>query len=639
MTEDLDLTRDFDDELAKEVYEDFLKRQQERRFSERGWQLNMNFVCGNQYCDINSSGEIYELDQKYFWQSRRVFNHIAAIVDIRCAKLSRVRPKLTVRAASEEEGDRHSASLATSILSALFEDGDIDGVLTDGTVWAETCGTAFYKIVWDDTTGGSVGAVDGKSVKVGGVKISALSPFEIYPYSLSEENLEAQPSIIHARAVSVKDIYTAYGVKLAGRDIEEFSLSPYSAAIHSRSGVGSLKSVRHDYEILVERYERPTAERPLGRLTIVAGGKLLFDGDMPYINGDDGARVYPFVRQTSVRLAGSFFGTSVVDRLIPLQRAYNAVKNRKHEFLNRISMGCVAVEDGSVNCEELEEDGLVPGKILVYRQGGKPPEALQLGSVPSEFSEEEANLIQEFAKVSGTNDLSENADSFAGVTSATGLQLILDQDEIRMENAYAQIKRALKNIGRQALRLYRQFATDMHLLRYAGENNALTVIYFKGSDISSDDVVLEADAEANLTSAQKRSIIYELMDRGLFLDDEGKFTASAKNKIFEMLGYKSLAGERDLSELNRARASEENVTMEKTECPVNEYDDHVIHITEHKAYLLTGNISKDTEGRICAHIKMHESAKDGSKEKKMNKNVSADNRDKNIDKEAGYGQS
>lgn len=607
MTENIDLTND-GDELAREVYDDFLRRQQERRFLERGWQLNMNFVCGNQYCDINSSGEIYELDQKYFWQSRRVFNHVAPIVDIRCAKLSRVRPSLVVRAASGDEADRHSAALATSILSALFEDGDIDGVLTDGTVWAETCGTAFYKVVWDDLSGGSVGAVGGQSVMTGGVKISALSPFEIYPYSLSEESLEAQSSIIHARAVSVQDIYTAYGVKIEGRDIEEFGLSPFSAALHSRSGAGSLKSVKHSHEILIERYERPTAERPFGRLTIAAGGKLLFDGDLPYINGDDGARVYPFIRQTSLRLAGSFFGTSVVDRLIPLQRAYNAVKNRKHEFLNRISMGCVAVEDGSVNCEELEEDGLVPGKILVYRQGGKPPEALQLGSVPAEFSDEEGTLALEFAKVSGTNDLSENADSFAGVTSATGLQLILEQDEIRMENAYSEIKRALKNIGRKALRLYRQFATDMHLLRYAGENNSLTVVYFKGSDISSDDVVLEADAEANMTSAQKRSVIYELMDRGLFLDNEGKFTASAKNKVFEILGYKSLAGERDLTELNRARAGEENLLMNSDEAALKSYDDHAVHINEHTAYLLTGKLSEDIEKRICAHIDMHKAA-------------------------------
>ena len=44
----------------------------------------------------------------------------------------------------------------------------------------------------------------------------------------------------------------------------------------------------------------------------------------------------------------------MVERAIPVQRAYNAVKNRKHEFLNRIAMGVLTVEDGSVDTDNLE---------------------------------------------------------------------------------------------------------------------------------------------------------------------------------------------------------------------------------------------------------------------------------------------
>ena len=38
-----------EEKLADEVTEDFLKRQEERRFLEIQWQMNMNFVNGNQY--------------------------------------------------------------------------------------------------------------------------------------------------------------------------------------------------------------------------------------------------------------------------------------------------------------------------------------------------------------------------------------------------------------------------------------------------------------------------------------------------------------------------------------------------------------------------------------------------------------
>ena len=160
-------------------------------------------------------------------------------------------------------------------------------------------------------------------------------------------------------------------------------------------------TVIKDAEILIERYTRPTAAYPNGKLEIVAGEKLLYAGELPYVNGERGERTFPFVKQDCLRLPGAFFASSVVDRLIPVQRAYNAVRNRKHEFLNRLSMGVLTVEDGSVDTDELSEEGLLPGKILVYRQGGKAPEMLDCGNVPSEFKDEEEWLEKEFALLYG----------------------------------------------------------------------------------------------------------------------------------------------------------------------------------------------------------------------------------------------
>ena len=587
--------------LAEEVTEDFLARQEDRKIIERNWELNMNFVAGKQYCDINSSGEIFEEENGYFWQAKRVFNHIAPIVDLRCSKLNRIRPALIVKPAGNEEADRHSASLASAILCACED--EIDRAVSEATVWSEICGTAFYKVIWDGDGGSAVASLDGgRRLKSGDVKICALSPFEIYPYSLSAERIEDQPSIIHARAVTVQDIYSAYGVKLEGRNLDEIS----NSSSNSRTG----KEKCGGYELVIERYVRPTDEEPYGRLTIVAGGELLYDGSLPYINGDNDTRGYPFVKQLALPVAGAFFGTSVVSRLIPLQRAYNAVKNRKHEFLNRISMGCVAVEDGSVDTDDLVEDGLNPGKIIVYRQGGKPPEMLTLGSIPSEFASEEDSLIKEFSKVSGTGEITENADGFAGVTSATGLQLILEQDEERMEFARHQIKYALKNIGRQLLRLYKQYASDVRLVKFTNADDSLSLYYFKGSDISSDDVCLATDSESNLTPAQMRTFIYDILDKGLLADSDGRLSVSAKNKVLELLGFKALSGARDLSELNRSRAGEENLKMKRGDAEVKVYDEHETHIAEHTAFLLSEELSSEVEKRICAHIDMHKKLKE-----------------------------
>lgn len=63
----------------------------------------------------------------------------------------------------------------------------------------------------------------------------------------------------------------------------------------------------------------------------------------------------------------------LVSHLLPLQRAYNAIKNRELEYINRISMGVLCVEDGSVDVDELKNDGINGGKVIVYRQGANAP--------------------------------------------------------------------------------------------------------------------------------------------------------------------------------------------------------------------------------------------------------------------------
>ena len=201
--------------------------------------------------------------------------------------------------------------------------------------------------------------------------------------------------------------------------------------------------------------------------------------------------------------------------------------------------------------------------------------------------------------------MTETTTGFSGVTSATGLQLLIEQNDARLNVAYDSLKRALKGVGRQILRLYRQFATDIRLLRYAGDNGELKVFYFKGSDISSDDVVLDADADSNMSPAQRREAVLELLDRGLFTGEDGKLSVSAKNRVLELLGYPSLAGSRDLGELNRARAGAENLKMRNGSCDIKEYDDHETHVYEHTAYLLSEQLEKTVEERILSHLAEH----------------------------------
>ena len=63
----------------------------------------------------------------------------------------------------------------------------------------------------------------------------------------------------------------------------------------------------------------------------------------------------------------------LVSLLEPWQRMYNDVMNSYNLKLDLYTRGVMFVEDGSVDVDELSEEGLAPGKVLIYRQGSQAP--------------------------------------------------------------------------------------------------------------------------------------------------------------------------------------------------------------------------------------------------------------------------
>ncbi len=592
--------------LVEEIQADFAARREMRRHLEKGWELNMNFLSGNQFCDLTPEGEIEEECADYFWQSRKCFNHIAPTIDTRLARLAAVRPTLEVRAFSDSEADLQTARIASNILRSVKLRLDFGKIISEATLWSEVCGTSFYKVVWNFRDGNIIGSDEGgHSLREGDVNVIPLSPFEIYPDTLNAGSMSEIGSIIHAKAVPVSEIAEKFGVELAGRTVEDFSLAPYSSpAGWKHLSEGDARLSLEGREILIERYTRPNGQYPEGRLEIVAGDKLLFEGPLPYRNGDRGERVFPFVRQACTELAGAFFGASVIDRMIPLQRAYNAVRNRKQEFLNRLTAGVIAVEDGSVDAEALADEGIYPGKVLVYRQGSPMPAMLDCGKLPAEFAEEEERISNEFVLVSGMSEISRNSASPSNVTSAVGLQLLLDQDTNRMRQTAESVERAVKEVGKQILHLYKQFAHTKRLLRMTGTGGETELFYFDASDVSADDV--EFTSGYDRTPEQVKEDILKLLQLGLLKDKEGNLSDEVKTRVLDALGYGSVETARDVSYLHIRKAERENVRLAQEEIEADEYDDHALHRTEHlRALLSGGELDAATKARLVRHLESH----------------------------------
>jgi len=447
-------------QLVDEIMRDFEERKRVRRNLELQWQLNIDFANGRQNNYITKFDTLTSVGKQFFWQADQVFNHITPMIETRLAKLSSEYSGFKAKVVKSNHSESiEEVTIANQIVESALQKVGFDELVESANMWSELTGTVFFKVLWDSSDGCVIGDVDGNIVKEGDVNVVIASSFEIFPDNLNANNIEECSSIIHAKLYSSKLVEQIWG---------------------ERVGL-------EDEVLVVEKYQKPCCKYPQGRLIIVASGRILHDGPLPYINQINGGRCFPFIRQTSELVTGQFYGRSVIERAIPVQRAYNALKNRKTEFLNRLACGVVAVEEGSVDLDSLENDGLAPGKVIVYRQGSSAPKFMDCGTLPAEFEREEERLLKELYTITGCNDLARSAgeQNISGVA----LQILVEQDNLRMNRVVKSIKRATSQVAMHVLRLYKQFAGFGRVSRIITDN-IIEQFYWNHHDIEADDIVV-----------------------------------------------------------------------------------------------------------------------------------------------------
>lgn len=617
----------FKEQIVSFVKEEFDRRQEERTPYELRWRLTQNFIQGNQYCDINEvSNTIFQQEKLYFWQQREIYNHIAAIVETRLSKLGRLKPSMTVRPMTSDNEDISTAKVCKAIVDSTYQSQDMEQKIGEANSWAEICGSVFYKNVWNSQGGQLIGYVqDGEGVQhplyEGDIECLVVPAYEIFPDSCLNDGINKCKSIIHAKAFTADEIEEIWNIKVAGTDVDVYSLGT------TRVGVGGLGynatvptaaiTTKPDSQIVMEYYELPSKIYPEGRLIIATRDELLYYGTCPYKLGEDGKIALPFVRQECVKDAGNFFSISVAERCLPVQRAYNAVKNRKHEYLNRVAIGIMTYEDGTLADEEtLEEDGFAPGTMIPRKPGSAPPTFIQSEGLPNTFLDEEQKLMDEFREISGVSELSSSSQAPAGTGSGVALEILKEQDDTRISLTADNIRQAILEVAKQWLRLYKQYSIGPRMARLVGKNNSVYINYWNKDQITSDDIVPLTDDDLAQTPAQRKQQVMNLLQLGLFNDpDTGRMDRSTRAKVMEMLNYGNWEDGNDIDQMHISKAMRENIDVQNGQMiNVRDFDNHNIHIEEHNKFRLSseyedlGRERPDLADYFDQHVQIHEQA-------------------------------
>lgn len=606
--------------LVDDIKGEFERRKEDRRSFELQWRLNQNFLAGNQYCDILTEvGEVVQQPSTFDWEMRTVYNQIAPIVETRLSKLTRVQPGLTVRPVTSDATDVMSARFSTRLLKNAYASRDMASRFKQANAWMEVCGGVFLKSVWNPNGGQFLGrSSEGKDVYEGDVGVSVVPYYEIFPATSYLEDLDEQGSIIHAKVYSVDEIKLRWGIQLEGRTLNAFSME-MSGMVSGGIGYNpSIMQVRDnlvdDAELVLEYYEKPNRDFPLGRHVVIAGDICVHVGVLPYKNAGFLRRGYPFVHQKCLDNPGILWGASVIERCIPVQRDYNAVRNRINEYIARMTIGNMAVEQGSLVDESVLDDGLPPGSVIEYKPGSTPPQWMSPQEIPATLLAQVQELQNEFVNISGVSEMSRTSQSPAAISSGTALEILKEQDDTRLALTAENIREAYRRMGQQWLRLYKQFATTPRMTRLAGESSGdVAAVMWKNSDLTSDDVVVDTDNEMTNTPAQRKQLALELLQVGLFTDpDSGRMTRETRAKLMEIFELGNWESAINIDELHSARAQRENMQLQNGEAPLMmELDNHTTHISEHTRFALGAEFREmqrtqpELAQALLAHIEAH----------------------------------
>lgn len=559
-----------------------------RAHVERATLLNLSFLLGQQYVGLPEGVLNNSIVQKAPSKGRvrTTENLILPAMRAEIARLLRSRPAGTTLPMGDDPEDIEAAAASDDLLQAVRRDCNREEITEEAVSWALNSGTGHIGVSWDPQ------AVDIHGVQ-GDFTFRALSPFEIAVPRLRESNIEKQPYVMVTKLYELDEIEDTWGVRPSpDADGTALALDDRVSSIvrghHNQDPsrlFGGTRADQYDVKCAVvkETWIKPSRMAPDGAVLITAGGSVL--DLVPWPKWTKGR--YPFSKIEYVHVSGSYWGRSLIEDLIPIQRRHNRANSIVVETMNLYAMlGIAAPKNSRVK-------GILGGRgMLVETPLGSTQPALNIqpppvGDLP--FREID-NTRQAFRDISSQHEVSKGHTP-PNVRSGSAINLLKEIDDSSSTMALRSIERSEEKISRHVLEIVKQHWDEPRMVIVLGKDQDIERRSFlSGQDIGGQYVVQTGSAWP-YSKAEKIESVRQLwmdqligpeealehMDLGVTSStilrrrNEDKRHARRENQKFEELTAVGSDGQADIpSMIERARALAPEM-----------WHNHQAHIEEH----------------------------------------------------------
>ncbi len=531
----------------------------------------MAFYAGDQWLRWDRSRGGFNITPQEPGIPRVTVNHVLPVVQNAIGKIVKVDPTLQVMPLTGDDRSVDAADASQKLLQHLFRKLHMDRKINDLLLWAAICGSALFKVTWNDSEGAPIfTSDDGSPIRAGEIDTAVCSPFEVSVDPIARHVDDAR-YMIHSRQRTVEWIKEVFGVEVTP-DADPGTADLYNLRILNLNSAGyaPFSPMQHEDDpvaMVHEYWERPSNQHPDGRLMIVTSNQVLYDDVNPYQHGQ-----LPFVKMDYFPMPARFWGMGIVEPIIGIQKSYNIKATRELESMEYSNNQFWIVPSGSV-----AEDAMVvqPGSFIEYNpQLGKPESITPVPINPLLITSKQQDL-SDLAEITAMHELVPGAMP-SGARSLALVMLIEQQDETRMRPTINQFNMALEAWGWHTLKLCHQYYTDndTRTIRSVGPDNTWESHQFKAADIPEEfEVSVEASSSLPANKQQRFEYVLQAVNSGMLDPDKGAM----------LLGLSDVTMGQDIQE-DHLQASHENEDMlAGREREVHDYDNHQLHIKAHNS--------------------------------------------------------
>lgn len=555
--------KDFENRIIEWTKSAHLQCRTKRQQMERQWYLNLAFYFGKQNVQAvpvsgaNGSAtgvRLYSPPAPYY-RARPVINRIRPIIRTELSRLTSQKPSATIVPATSEDQDLAAAQAGEQIWDSVYREKKVKSTFRQAMLWSLCTGNGFMKTYWDPqkkSTQWQPNPVLGdRTPPDGDFCYENVTPFHLFVPDMMMEDIEDQPYIIQIQTKSLEWVRMNYGIDPEPNVMEASDI--LSDSFLNLVGAGDFrKNAVLCYEVWVKPGH--VEFMPNGGMFTIIGNKLVqFEEGQIYLHNQ-----YPYVKFPHLP-TGRFYADSVINDLVPVQREYNRTRGQIIEAKNRMAHPQIMAAKGSIDAAKITTE---PGQVIQYNLGYPEPQPFPLQNLPNYVLQELDRQLMDFEDISGQHQVSKGQVP-AGVTAATAINFLQEQDESMLATTFAAIEEAFEKIGYQTLCYVKQYWETPRMVKVVGRDGSFNVMAFRGADLRDNtDIRVESGSSLPTSKSAKQAFLMDMMTQGFIAPEKGL-------ELMEVGGVQRLYDE---IKIDFAQASRENMRMAAvTQEQVSEY--------------------------------------------------------------------